>query len=201
MESFFTEWTLLSAGSSCNNKKTDFRYKNEALTDCKAFCKNNGALALVYIEKSGNCACCEHPPELFNCSDCSVYQLGISYCFYFSFSIFFILIQFRIWGCINIFWYFFSNNSVGEKSRAGSRKESNKHVFNNTVGNGSRKGFTYGSGILGMEVRYGNIAGERSRNDSGEESCGGPGKGSGRVYGSGQWQSIGFHFKNFTFYR
>ena len=77
---FFTEWTMVAAGSRCSNMKIFWRRKNEPLSECKAFCKVNGALALVYREDNGNCACCEDPPILISHSLCSVYTLpGINY--------------------------------------------------------------------------------------------------------------------------
>ena len=71
------EWKLDSAGKSCGNKRPydGFRFKNDSLLQCGAFCQSKGASALVYRKDNGNCACCNTPPWLFDCQECSFYTL------------------------------------------------------------------------------------------------------------------------------
>ena len=64
----------------CSNTKIDWRYKNESLSDCKAFCEGSETSALIYREENRNCACCEYPPSVSTCSSCYMYTLtGIKY--------------------------------------------------------------------------------------------------------------------------
>ena len=71
----FSGWTLLSDGSGCNKQIGSWRYKNEPLSRCSAYCGGQGAVALVYREENGNCACCKDPSDLYSSSTLSVYVL------------------------------------------------------------------------------------------------------------------------------
>ena len=67
---------MLKGESQCSNIIGDWRWKNEQLNDCSAYCGGEGAVALVYREDNGNCACCENPPDLDSNSDARVYVLS-----------------------------------------------------------------------------------------------------------------------------
>ena len=75
---YFLEWKLHTVGKSCANKKPygGFRFKNESLKECGVVCKGKGASGLVYRDDNQNCACCNQPPYLFDCNQCSYYTFS-----------------------------------------------------------------------------------------------------------------------------
>ena len=71
----FLEWNLLASNKHCSNKVVPWRFEDETLIECFAFCGGEGHLALTYREDNGNCACCNNPPSLEDNTAATVYTL------------------------------------------------------------------------------------------------------------------------------
>ena len=71
----FLGWNFLASNKYCSNKVVPWRYKDETLNECFAFCEGEGHTVSTYRQDNTACACCTDPPILKDNTAAAVYTL------------------------------------------------------------------------------------------------------------------------------